>query len=70
MQATRFQGLLLADGNIVYGLLEDIAGLCKPESNARVRENAHAALTAVLNAVRTQLESKLVSCLNFIGFSC
>jgi hypothetical protein len=34
-------------------MLEDLAALCRPEGNARVRENAHTALTAVLNAVRS-----------------
>ena len=52
-QAGRFRALLLADGNVVYGMLEDLAALCRPEGNVRVRENAHAALTALLTAVRT-----------------
>ena len=55
VQATRFRALLLADGNVVYSMLEDLAGLCKPDGNARVRENARAALTAVLKAVRSLL---------------
>ena len=51
VQATRFQTLLLADVHTVYGMLEKLAALCKPDGNARVRENARAALTAVLDAV-------------------